>query len=94
MPGHEWPPDELYSAYQAARAEVQDALAYWRSLPPELKRGGFAVYRAAADREDAAALTWMRACAAYDAAVADAAASGPSPPSSQRRAKRSSRAIT
>lgn len=69
----EWPPYELYPAYQAARDEVQAALLYWRAAPRERKRDGFAIYRAAADREDAAALAWMRSCAAYDAAVAQGA---------------------
>ena len=68
MSAPEWPPEELYSAYQAARDEVQDALARWRAVPCAQKRDGFVVYRAAADREDAAALAWMRSCAAYDAA--------------------------
>jgi hypothetical protein len=70
---HEWCPGELYQAYEAAHAEAERALADWRSAPHGMKRDAFTVYRAAADREDAAALAWLRSCAAYDAAQASPA---------------------
>jgi hypothetical protein len=73
MPELDWPVEELYSAYQAAREDVEQALAHWRAARRPQKRDGFAIYRAAADREDAAALAWMRSCAAYDAAAAGGA---------------------
>jgi hypothetical protein len=56
-----WPPWELYGAWEAARDDAREALAAWRSSPPVHRRTAFLVYRAAADREDAAAVAWMRA---------------------------------
>jgi hypothetical protein len=63
LQGHDWPPCECYQAYEAARDEAAVALSDWRSAPFGVKRDAFAVYRAAADREDAAAEAWLRSCA-------------------------------
>jgi hypothetical protein len=70
MRNHEWSPCDLYHAYQSAREEVESALTDWWTAPQGTRRDAFAVYRAAADREDAAALAWLRSCEAYDAALA------------------------
>jgi hypothetical protein len=64
---------ELYQAYACALEEAGRALADWWSAPRVMKRDAFTVYRAAADREDAAAFAWLRACAAFDAAGASSA---------------------
>jgi hypothetical protein len=64
----DWPPCEIYQAYESAREEAESALADWRSAPTSAWRDAFTRYRAAADREDAAALAWLRSCAAYDRA--------------------------
>jgi hypothetical protein len=61
---------DLYPLYVCAREETEEALADWRLAPAPLRREAFAVYVAAADREDSAAFAWMQACAAYDAAYA------------------------
>jgi hypothetical protein len=66
----EWVPADLYPLYECARDETDEALADWARAAAERRREAFAVYRAAADREDAAALAWMEACAAWDAANA------------------------
>jgi hypothetical protein len=63
----EWPPWELYRAYESASEEVESALASWHVAPFGLRRDAFVAYRAAADREDAAAFAWLRACEAHDA---------------------------
>ena len=55
-----WPPHELYQAYGAAREETDLALVAWCTAPYGAKRDAFTVYRAAADREDAAAHAWLR----------------------------------
>lgn len=65
----DWEPCDLYDAYHAARAEAESALAHWSGAPVDVKRDAFAVYRSAADREDAAAAAWLEACRAYDAAA-------------------------
>ena len=43
--------DELYAVWDGARTEANDAYSAWRDDP---SRESFAVYRAAADRADAA----------------------------------------
>jgi hypothetical protein len=60
MREHRLPPWEIYQAYQCAHDETQRALADWRAAPLARKRDAFTVYRAAADREDAAAFAWLR----------------------------------
>lgn len=67
---HDWEPCDLYDAYHAAREEAESALAHWSTAPSDMKADAFAVYRSAADREDAAAAAWLEACLAYDAAAA------------------------
>jgi hypothetical protein len=62
-PAQEWTPADLYPVYESARDEANQALADWIGAPNDCKREAFAVYRAAADREDAAAIAWMEACA-------------------------------
>ena len=69
MSEHDWTPADLYFLYEVARGEAAGALSRWLSAPLASRRDAFAVYRAAADREDAAALAWMRSCEAYDAAL-------------------------
>lgn len=69
MPMHDWSPADLYLPYESARSEASGALTRWLSAPSEGRRDAFAVYRAAADREDAAALAWMGACKAYEVEV-------------------------
>jgi hypothetical protein len=68
-------PADLYPLYVCAREETDEALADWSAAPARDRRDAFAVYRAAADREDAAATAWLEACAARDAdrALAQAA---------------------
>jgi len=70
MRNQEWSPCDLYHAYQSAREEAECALNDWWTAPHGTKGDAFAVYRAAADREDAAAVAWLQACQAYDAAQA------------------------
>lgn len=70
MRTHEWTPCELYQAYEAARDEAELALAHWSTVPHHARREAFTVYRAAADRENAAAFGWLRACITYDDAHA------------------------
>jgi hypothetical protein len=52
---------ELYQVWHAAFDEAEDALAAWNAAPVVLRADAFAVYRAAADREDAAAARWIAA---------------------------------
>jgi len=66
-------PSELYQAYQSARDDAALALSEWSAAAYGTKRQAFAIYRAAADREDAAAEAWLKSCAAYDAEHAAAA---------------------
>jgi hypothetical protein len=61
-----WTPGDHYAVYEDAREEVECCLDWWRSVPLARRAEAFAVYRAAADREDAAAAAWLAACAAYD----------------------------
>jgi hypothetical protein len=70
MHSYEFAPADLYPMYEAAREETELALADWRAAPSDSKREVFAVYRAAAEREDAAALAWLLSCEAYDDAHA------------------------
>ena len=51
---------ELYQAWRAAYDEADLALADWRCAPIALRADAYAVYRAAADREDAAADLWLK----------------------------------
>jgi hypothetical protein len=62
MDRHDWPPCECYQAYESARDEAALALREWCAAPYGAKRQAFAIYRAAADREDAAAEAWLRSC--------------------------------
>ena len=66
---HTWPAWELYATYGAAREAADSALEDWSAAPAIAKRDAYAAYRAAADREDAAALAWLRSCLEYDAAA-------------------------
>jgi hypothetical protein len=50
---------ELYQAWQAAFEEAGEALADWRVAPVMRRADAYAAYRAAADREDAAAASWL-----------------------------------
>jgi hypothetical protein len=56
-----WPPWELLGAWEAARDDAREAYAWWNESPPRHRAECFAVYRAAADRETAASVAWMRA---------------------------------
>ncbi len=60
-PRDPWPPWELYQAWQAAFEEAELALADWRVGPVTNRADAYAVYRAAADREDVAAAHWLAA---------------------------------
>jgi hypothetical protein len=60
-------PADLYPLYVCAREETDEALADWSAAPAGRRCAAFAVYRAAVDREDAAAGAWLEACAAFDA---------------------------
>jgi hypothetical protein len=51
--------DDLLRTYRGARDDAELSLAGWRSAPSGAKRDAFAFYRAAADREDAAAQAWL-----------------------------------
>jgi hypothetical protein len=73
MRKHEWSPCDLYHAYESAREEAESALADWSTALHSTRGDAFAVYRAAADREDAAAIAWLQACQAYDLAHGRAA---------------------
>ena len=64
------PLGELYQAYQCARDEAASALASWRSVPFKARPDAYAAYRAAVDREDAAADAWLAACRAFDRGLA------------------------
>lgn len=48
-----------YQAWQAAHHEATLAYRDWRDAGHEDKLEAYVVYRAAADREDAAATSWM-----------------------------------
>jgi hypothetical protein len=52
-------PCEIYHAWIGAFEEAEDAYLDWREAPPEQRDDAYAVYRAAADREDAAAAHWL-----------------------------------
>ena len=54
-------PSDHYQAWQAAHLEATLAYVDWRDALAGDKRNAFAVYRAAADREDAAAASWLAA---------------------------------
>ena len=58
-PRHTLPPWELYQAWRAAHDEAELALANWRFAPVAGRADAYAVYRAAADQEDAAAEHWL-----------------------------------
>jgi hypothetical protein len=51
-------PYELYQDWQAARDDAQLAYAHWCEAVGD-KSEAHVIYRAAADREDAAAEAWM-----------------------------------
>ena len=70
---HDWEPCDVYHAYVASRDEAESALAHWSAAPIGMKADAFAVYRSAADREDAAAAAWLEASRAYDAASGSSA---------------------
>jgi hypothetical protein len=58
---HLLPPWELYQVWQAAFAEADEALAGWFRAASGDRAAAYASYRAAADREDAAAARWLAA---------------------------------
>jgi hypothetical protein len=62
-------PADLYQAWRAAFQEAGEALLEWWFAPAGARRDRFAAYRAAADREDAAADAWLVAAERYDAQV-------------------------
>lgn len=51
---------ELYQAWEAARDEASAALRHWRAAAVDDRRDAYTTYRAAADREDAAAECFLR----------------------------------
>jgi acyl-CoA reductase-like NAD-dependent aldehyde dehydrogenase len=53
---------EVYAVWDAARTDARSAYDAWRSKPC---RDAYAVYRAAADRADAAALALAQAAKAF-----------------------------
>ena len=57
---------ELYQAWVAACEEAAAALMTWNAAPYGQKRVPYAAYRAATDREDAAAEAFMHADVADD----------------------------
>jgi hypothetical protein len=69
----EWTPCELYQAYESARDDTELALQAWNRAAPRDRRDAFVVYRAEVERENAAAVAWMRAAAAHDAGLSTAA---------------------
>jgi hypothetical protein len=62
-------PADLYDIYRDAVDETESALAGWWSAPVTRRREAYAVYRAAAEREHAAAVAWLEACRVYDASA-------------------------
>jgi hypothetical protein len=50
---------EPRQAWRAARDDATLAYLCWRDAPRDRKADAYAVYRAAADREDAAAGAWL-----------------------------------
>ena len=52
-------PCETYQAWQAAQEDAEDAFRQWCASPFGRKAEAYAVYRAAADREDAATDHWL-----------------------------------
>jgi hypothetical protein len=75
---HEPAEQSIREAWLAARDEAADAYDAWCAAPQRAKREAYVVYRAAADREDAAAMVLLlgadRAAAAATARFAAAAA--------------------
>jgi hypothetical protein len=51
---------ELRDAWRAARDEARRAYVVWRDAPRSAKSDAYTAYRAAADREDAAAEAYAR----------------------------------
>jgi hypothetical protein len=56
---HALSPCEIYQAWQAAWQDAEDAFQDWCSVGYGRKADAYAVYRAATDREDAAAACWL-----------------------------------
>jgi hypothetical protein len=54
-------PCEIYHLWRVAFEEADRALADWRCAPVSARAEAYAAYRAAADREDAAARQWLAA---------------------------------
>jgi hypothetical protein len=52
-------PCETYQAWRAAQEDAEDAFRAWCASPFDRRPEGYAVYRAAADREDVAAERWL-----------------------------------
>ena len=52
-------PCEIDQAWQAAHEDADDAVRAWCASPFDRKSEGYAVYRAAADRENVAAERWL-----------------------------------
>lgn len=66
LPLQSWGPADRYPVYERARNEAEQALADWHAAPSAGRHDAFVVYRAAAEREYAAGVAWMKACAAAD----------------------------
>jgi hypothetical protein len=62
-------PADLYEVYRDALDETNSALADWWSAVVARRREAYAIYRAAAEREHAAAVAWLKACHEYDAST-------------------------
>ena len=69
MHTHTLEPSDLYGFYRSALDEAESALADWWSAAVARRREAYAVYRAAAEREHAAAVAWLGACHVYDASA-------------------------
>ena len=61
-PHQDWRVEELYLAWSAADEEAADAYRAWRERPG---RDAYAVYRAAADRADAAQVALAEGVGAF-----------------------------
>ena len=56
---HALMPCEIYQAWQAASEDAEEAFVAWCVAAHGRKAEAYAVYRAAADREDVAAERWL-----------------------------------
>jgi hypothetical protein len=69
-------PEALADAWTSARGESAIACAAWCGAPVAQRRAAYAVYLAAADREDAAQRAFLRACEPAARAAGSAGAGG------------------